>query len=395
MPKPSTCIANAAFGKYRWVIRLMSGLILKWKFNYKTMHIPVIRTNKSRLAAYDFTNIQFGPNPTDHLFTADYQNGEWTNAEVKPFGEFLISPLALCLHYGQTVFEGMKAFRVADGGVSIFRRDKHLLRLNRSLERMCMPAVPEALFYEALDALVGLDEGWVSGLTGNSLYLRPIVIASEVRLGVLEANAYKFMIVALPMANYYDGTVKVKVETEYTRAAKGGAGFAKCGGNYGGAFLPTRLARQAGFDQVLWTDGDTHSYIEESGTMNVMFAINGTLITPPLNGTILDGVNRDSILTLAKDRGMTTEERPIGYQELETAFKNGAEIEAFGVGTAAVLTQIREIDILGQSYFPVTPNDGIAASLRDELNAIRTGRLPDRYGWNHLVASPEKAELAE
>lgn len=356
--------------------------------------IPVTHTNSSRLATYDFSQITFGPNPTDHLFSADYKNGQWQNAEVKPFSEFLISPLALCLHYGQTVFEGMKAFRLANGSVSIFRRDKHLLRLNRSLERMCMPAIPETLFYEALDALVGTDQDWVSGLPGNSLYLRPMVIATEARLGVMEAQQYKFMIVALPMANYYNGTVKVKVETEYTRAAKGGAGFAKCGGNYGGAFLPTRLARAAGFDQVLWTDGETHSYIEESGTMNVMFAINGTLITPPLNGTILDGVNRDSILTLAKDQGIKTEERPISYQELETAFKNGDKIEAFGVGTAAVLTQIREIDVLGQSYCPATPDDGIAATLRDELNAIRTGRQPDRHGWNHLVPTVENAEIA-
>lgn len=349
------------------------------------MHIPVTLTNNSRLAAYDFTNIRFGPNPTDHLFSADYKSGEWQNAQVKPFEEFLISPLALCLHYGQTVFEGMKAFRQADGSVSIFRIDKHLVRLNRSLERMCMPAVPQDLFYSALETLVSTDAGWVSGLPGNSLYLRPMVFASEARLGVMEAQEYRFMIVALPMANYYDGTVKVKVETNYTRAAKGGAGYAKCGGNYGGAFLPTKLARAAGFDQVLWTDGETHSYIEESGTMNVVFAIDGTLISPPLNGTILDGVNRDSILILARDRGILTEERPISYMELENAFKNDSTIEAFGVGTAAVLTQIREIDILGRRYFPAVPTDGLAARLREELQAIRTGMLPDRFGWNFPV----------
>ncbi|QHS57951.1 branched-chain amino acid aminotransferase [Mucilaginibacter sp. 14171R-50] len=348
--------------------------------------MQVERTLHSRLATYDFNNVQFGPNPTDHLFSAEYRDGQWQDAAIKPFGEFSISPLALCLHYGQTVFEGMKAFRLEDGGVSIFRMDKHLLRLNRSLERMCMPAVPEELFFSALENLVAIDEGWVSGLSGNSLYLRPMVFATEARLGVMEAQEYRFMVVALPMANYYNGAVRVKVETEYTRAAKGGAGFAKCGGNYGGAFLPTRLARAAGFDQVLWTDGDTHSFIEESGTMNVMFAIGGTLITPPLNGTILDGVNRDSILTLAKARGIKTEERPISYSELEKAFENGSVVEAFGVGTAAVLTQIREIDILGKSYFPATPDDGVAATLRSDLQAIRYGRSPDIFGWNHRVA---------
>lgn len=353
--------------------------------------IPLERSTQSRLAAYDFTNVQFGPNPTDHLFSAEYRDGRWQNAIVKPYGEFLISPLALCLHYGQTVFEGMKAFRLDDGGVSIFRIDKHLQRLNRSLERMCMPLVPEELFIAALDTLVAADEGWVSGLPGNSLYLRPMVFATEARLGVMEAKEYRFMIVALPMANYYTGTVKVKVETEYTRAAKGGAGFAKCGGNYGAAFLPTRLARAAGFDQVLWTDGETHSYIEESGTMNVMFVIDGSLITPPLTGTILDGVNRDSILTLAQARGIPTEERPISCTELADAFESGATVEAFGVGTAAVLTQIREIDILGKSYFPVTPEDGMAGTLRTDLQGIRTGKLPDLFGWNHLVPMNEAA----
>lgn len=348
----------------------------------------------SRLAAYDFTNIQFGPNPTDHLFSADYRDGNWQQAVVKPFGDFAISPLALCLHYGQTVFEGMKAFRLVDGRISIFRPDKHLLRLNRSLERMCMPTVPQELFIKALELLVATDEGWVSGLSGNSLYLRPMVIATEARLGVMEAIEYRLMIVALPMANYYDGTVRVKVETAYTRAAKGGAGFAKCGGNYGGAFLPARLARQAGFDQVLWTDGETHQFIEESGTMNIVFVIDGTLITPPLTGTILDGVNRDSLLTLARAQGLPVEERPISYRELAAAFDRGAAVEAFGVGTAAVLTQIREIDILGKSYFPAVPASGVAATLRNELQRIRTGVQTDVYGWNHLVPLSQNAEIA-
>jgi branched-chain amino acid aminotransferase len=353
-------------------------------------HIKLERSTCSRLAAYDFTNIQFGPNPTDHLFSAEYREGRWQNAVVKPFGDFGISPLALCLHYGQTVFEGMKAFRLADGAVSIFRPNKHLIRLNRSLERMCMPAVPEELFIAALETLVAADEGWVSGLPGNSLYLRPMVIATEARLGVMEAREYRFLIVALPMANYYEGSVRVKVETQYTRASKGGAGFAKCGGNYGGAFLPTRLAREAGFDQVLWTDGETHSYIEESGTMNVMFVIDDTLITPPLTDTILDGVNRDSFLTLARSFNIPTEERQFGFKELAQAFDRGAKVEAFGVGTAAVLTQIREVDIHGKSYFPQVLEDGVAATLRDALQAIRTGKQNDTYGWNHLLHLPEQ-----
>lgn len=351
------------------------------------------RSTYSRFTDFDFTNIEFGPTATDHLFSAEYRNGDWQNAAVSPFADFSISPLALCLHYGQTVFEGMKAFRLVDGSISIFRPDKHLLRLNRSLERMCMPQLPEALFIGALEALVDMDEQWVSDLPGNSLYIRPMVIATEPRLGVREASEYRFMIVALPMGNYYDGTVRVKVETEYTRAAEGGAGFAKFGGNYAASFLPARLARDAGFDQVLWTDARAHEYIEESGTMNVMFVIDGTLVTPPLTGTILDGVNRDSILTLARERGIPAEERRISYKELVAAFDRGAKIEAFGVGTAAVLTQIQEIDILGQRYFPMVTDNGLTASLRDELQAIRKGLIPDRYGWNYLIPiTTEKEE---
>jgi len=352
-----------------------------------TYPIQLDRSACSRLAAYDFTNIHFGQNPTDHLFSARYIDGNWTEASVKPFGEFLISPLALCLHYGQTVFEGMKAYRLADGNISIFRPEKHLQRLNRSLERMCMPVIPEQLFIGALDALVGMDQGWVSDLPGTSLYLRPLVFASEARLGVHEASEYRFMIVAMPLSNYYSSSVRVKVETSYTRAAEGGAGFAKHGGNYGPSLLPTRLAREQGFDQVLWTDGKTHRNIEESGTMNVMFVIDGKLITPPLTDTILDGVNRESILTLARDRGMEVEERTISYLELEKAFAQSKTVEAFGVGTAAVLTPIREIDILGKSYYPVTGAERIATQLSSQLQSIRTGRETDRYGWNHVVIS--------
>ncbi|MBB5438336.1 branched-chain amino acid aminotransferase [Pedobacter sp. AK017] len=357
--------------------------------------IQLQRSSSSRLAAYDFNNILFGQNPTDHLFSATYRDGRWQDATVGPFQEFLISPLALCLHYGQNVFEGMKAFRMENGQISIFRPDKHLQRLNRSLERMCMPEVPQELFIGALDTLIGIDEAWVSDLPGNSLYLRPLVFASEARLGVHEAAEYKFLIMAMPIANYYNGSVRVKVETRYTRAAEGGAGFAKHGGNYGPALLPTRLAKQEGFDQVLWTDGKTHTFIEESGTMNVMFVIDGTLITPPLTDTILDGVNRDAILTIARERGLPVEERAIAYTELEEAFKNNKSVEAFGIGTAAVFTPIREIAVLGTSYYPSVQEKSLGAELSRELNNIRTGKQSDRYGWNHIVQVTKKAEIAE
>lgn len=351
-------------------------------------------SSNSRLADYDFNQIKFGQNPTDHLFSAAYRDGSWQDATVAPFQEFLISPLALCLHYGQNVFEGMKAFRLIDDEINIFRPEKHLKRLNRSLERMCMPEIPQELFIAALEQLIGIDHGWVSEIPGNSLYLRPLVFASEARLGVHEAAEYRFMIMAMPIANYYNGSVRVKVETSYTRAAEGGAGFAKQGGNYGPALLPTRLARQQGFDQVLWTDAKTHTFIEESGTMNVMFVIDDRLITPPLTDTILDGVNRDAVLMLAREQGIPVEERAIAYSELEAAFQQNKEVEAFGIGTAAVFTPIREIDILGKSYFPVNGEETLGKRLSTELNDIRSGRSSDRFGWNHIVQVREKTEIA-
>lgn len=347
--------------------------------------IPVTRTKHSRLAAYDFSQIVFGANPTDHLFVASYKDGMWSNARIEPFHDLVLSPLALCLHYGQTVFEGFKAYQLQDGNISVFRPGKHYARLSKSLERMCMPQIPEALFMDAVHSLVDLECGWVPKQADASLYLRPFVIATEPRLGVKVSEEYLFMIVCMPMANYYSANLKVKVETGYVRAAEGGTGAAKCGGNYGAAFYPTRQAKDQGFDQVLWTDGRDNEYIEESGTMNVMFMIDEVLITPPLSGTILDGVTRDSLIILAGDLGIEVEERKISYKELEQAFRSGKRIEAFGVGTAAVISPIETIDIHGRQYHPDVSDQAVSRRLKQELQAIRTGTKPDVYGWNYVL----------
>lgn len=330
-------------------------------------------------------SLPFGKIPTEHMFIAEYRNGQWNDARIVPFQDLTMSPFALCLHYGQTVFEGMKAFRTTGGKINLFRIDKHFDRFNKSLQRMCMPEVPQALFTDALTQLVALDSDWVPADPDGSLYLRPFMIASEERLGVKVADEYLFMIVASPAYQYYDRPLKVKIETEYVRAADGGTGFAKCGGNYGAAFYPTQLAREAGYDQVLWTDSRTHELVEESGTMNVMFMIDDTLITPPLSGTILDGVTRDSLLTIARDKGWNIEVRPVKWQELQEALEAGKRVEAFGAGTAAVIAPIEILAVDGREYTCYTGDMARMYDLRDTLYSIRKGRTDDRYNWNHLV----------
>ncbi len=333
----------------------------------------------------DTTSIPFGVQPTEHMFVAEYKDGQWHNSRIVPFTNLSMSPFALCLHYGQTVFEGMKAFLMNDGHINIFRVDKHYERFAKSLERMCIPVVPKGLFTEALHQLVQLDASWVPDAEHGSLYLRPFVIASEERLGVKVADEYLFMIVCTPAYQYYAQPLKVRVEETYSRAADGGTGFAKCGGNYGGAFYPTKLAREAGYDQVIWTDSNTHEMIEESGTMNLMFVIDDTLITPPLSGTILDGVTRDSLLTLAKELGIPTDVRPVSYKEIQEALEAGKRVEAFGAGTAAVIAPIEIIAIQGKDYNCYIAEDATMYKLQRALYDIRKGIAPDNHNWNYII----------
>lgn len=330
-------------------------------------------------------SLPFGKIPTEHMFLARYSEGHWQDARIMPFEDLTLSPLALCLHYGQTVFEGLKAFRQADGRINIFRLDRHAARFAKSLERMCMPQVSEQLFCEAIKGLVRLDADWVPKEKDGSLYLRPFMIATEPRIGVKVSDEYLFMVVATPAFAYYNRPLRVKLETNFSRAAEGGTGYAKCGGNYGGAFLPTQKAAEEGFDQVIWTDAKSHYFIEESGTMNLMFYWNGCLRTPPLSSSILDGVTRDSMLLLAKDMGIPTETQPVAWHDLEDALANGEKLEAFGAGTAAVVAPISSINIHGNDYACYTGADAMMYQLRDRLNHIRRGMAPDTMGWNHLL----------
>jgi branched-chain amino acid aminotransferase len=346
---------------------------------------PIVRTKNSRLAEVDFNRLEFGNHASDHMLVCDYADGEWKVPKLVPFANLSLSPTALALHYGQTVFEGMKAFRMEDGRINIFRIDKHYDRLVRSLERMCMAIIPKEIFVEGLLQLVQLDKEWIPSNEIGALYLRPFMYASEARFGVKISEQYRFVVFTGPVSDYYTKPIRVKVEDKFTRAVAGGTGYAKCGGNYGAAYYPTKLAREEGFDQVLWTDGKEHRFIEESGTMNVMFVIEGKLITPPLSDSILDGVTRDSLLQIADRLGIETEERPVGTDELRMAFSENLITEAFGVGTAAVIAPIGLIQIDGVPYhLPQYNHETTMFKLKRTFQHIRTGKIEDEFGWNFV-----------
>ncbi len=348
--------------------------------------IPVRKTTHSKLNEVDFKNLEFGKYVADHMLVCDYGNGAWKTAQVVPYANLSLSPTTLGLHYGQTVFEGMKAFTMQDGRINIFRIDKHYDRFLKSLDRMCMAPIPKEIFMEGLMKLIDTDKGWVPKESGSALYIRPFMYASEAKFGVKISDEYRFIIFTGPVPSLFAHPIKVKVETQYIRAAKGGTGFAKCGGNYGGSFYPTKLAKEEGYDQVLWTGGKDNAYIEESGMMNAMFVINGTLVTPPLSDSILDGVTRDSLLTLSSDLGYPAEVRPVGIAELEKAFKDNTLTEAFGAGTAAVVAPIETIHINGIDYsLPACSKESLHNKLKNRLELIRTGQVADVHEWNCIV----------
>ena len=348
--------------------------------------IDIQRTTHSRIAETDFNNLEFGKYISDHMLMADWANGEWNEPVIVPFGELKMTPAILALHYGQSIFEGMKAFKMKDGSINIFRPHKHHDRMNKSLERMCMPTIPFEMFIQSLQALIETDKDWVPASEGSALYLRPLVFASESRLGVKVADQYKFVILTSPVGAYYSKPFRLKVEDHYTRTAEGGPGFAKCAGNYGGAFYPTQMARKEGFDQVLWTDHKEHKYIDEVGMMNVMFVMNGKLITPKLSTAILDGITRDSILTLARETEIVVEERRISIDELEEGFKKKSLTEAFGAGTAAVVSPISIIHIHDTDYqLPAVESNSFQQQMKNKLDKIRKGVDPDTHGWNYIV----------
>jgi branched-chain amino acid aminotransferase len=350
-----------------------------------TDEIMVQKTTKSRLPEVDFSKLGFGNYVSDHMLICNYANGQWQAPRIIPFGEITVSPTTLAFHYGQSVFEGLKAFRLEDGRINLFRVQKHYERMLRSLSRMCMPGIPEEIFVDGLRRLIEVDKDWLPEQPGVSLYIRPLMFASEAKYGVKISDEYCFIMFTGPVGPYFSQPLRLKVETEYTRAAKGGTGSAKCAGNYGGAFYPTQKAKEAGYDQVLWTDARENKYIEESGMMNAMFVIDGVLVTPPTSDSILAGVTRDSLLTLAADLGIPYEARPVSVVELENAFRHNTITEAFGAGTAAVVAPVATIHINGiDHHLPAIKDDAIMFQLKNKMEAIRKGQDEDKHGWNFL-----------
>lgn len=346
------------------------------------MQIKIDRVENTRIHEVDFGNIPFGREFADHMFMCDYKDGKWTDFRIEQYRPIEYKPAMLGLHYGQTIFEGMKAYRNINGEIMMFRPEDNFRRLNRSAERMCMPTIPVDLMMEALRELLKLDSGWVPKDTESALYIRPFMFATDEFLGVKPSETYRCIIFTGPVGPYYTTPLKVMVEENFTRAAKGGTGSAKAGGNYGGALYPTKLAQQKGYHQILWTDSIEHKYIEESGTMNVMFQIGDALVTPPTGDTILQGITRDSVLTLAVDLGIEVEERRISVEELKVAHERGQLKDAFGVGTAATIAPIELIGYQGKDMIlpPVTERL-LSKKISDGLKAIRYGKVDDRFGW--------------
>jgi branched-chain amino acid aminotransferase len=350
------------------------------------INISITKVAKSRLAEIDFNNLPFGKTFSDHMFIADYSDGEWKDFKIVPFGEIGISPAMSSLHYGQAFFEGIKAYKHANGNVSIFRPDKNAERFNLSAQRLCMPELPVDIFLQSIEALVDLDRDWVPSKANHSLYIRPFMFATDPFLGVTPSSTYKYIVLTGPVGPYFSKNLKVKVETFYSRASEGGFGFAKAAGNYGGSMLPGMKATQEGFDQLIWTDSKEHAYIEELGAANIMFMMDGKLITPSTRDTILKGVTRDTVLTLAKSWNIGIEERRISVEEIITGIKESRITDAFGVGTAATIAHIAEIGYEGELYTLPDPEKRVFSNrVLYVLNELRYGRSVDEHGWNFMV----------
>ncbi|HRP38891.1 MAG TPA: branched-chain amino acid aminotransferase [Chitinophagales bacterium] len=349
--------------------------------------ISVQKIEKSHIGEVDFKNLPFGKNFADHIFIADYSDGEWRDCRIVPFGDFTLHPATSALHYGQALFEGMKAERDAEGNPIIFRPEKNIKRLNVSAERMAMPTFPEDLFFEALDKLLTLDHDWIPKEPNSSLYIRPYMFATEKYVGIKVAENYRFAIFSSPVGAYYSQPVKVYVHDQYVRAFPGGVGYAKAAGNYGACMLPMRDVRKLGYDQNLWLDGIQHKYLQEIGTMNVFAIIDGVIITPSLDaGTILDGVTRDSIIRIAQDEGYVVQERDISIDEILHAHSKGTLEDMFGTGTAATIAPIRTFYYKGKDYeLPPVEGREISNKLKERYFAIHSGKAEDVFGWIHTV----------
>ncbi len=352
--------------------------------------IPTTTAGTSRLSTVDWSNLGFGNVFSDHIFVADYINGAWTDLRIEPYGPMCFEPALCTLHYGQSIFEGLKAFRSNKGGANIFRAYKNAERLNRSAGMLCIPRFDEALLISAIKQLVALDRNWIPKERGHSLYIRPVVFGTDNFLGVRASKTYRLIVMTSPVASYYAegmNPVRILVDTEHVRAVRGGLGSAKTAANYAASLFAGMAAHEAGFAQVLFLDGVTREFVDEVGAMNIMFVIDGELITPPLEqGSILAGVTRDTALTLARDWGLKVSERSITVDEIAGAHGKGLLSEAFGTGTAAVVSPVGEFHYKGEALIVNERKIGpVARRLYDTITGIQYGEIEDTYDWNVKV----------
>ncbi|MDH7515597.1 MAG: branched-chain amino acid aminotransferase [Bacteroidota bacterium] len=351
------------------------------------LQVPITKTQVSRLDSVDWNNLGFGVVFSDHMFVADYKNGGWGDFRIIPYGPVPMEPALCTLHYGQSIFEGLKAFRAKNGGVNIFRPYKNAERFNRSARMLCIPPLDEEIFVESMKQLVALDHEWIPRQRGHSLYIRPFAFGTDSFLGVRASRTYVFMVITSPVASYYAeglNPVRILVDCEHVRAVRGGLGTAKTAANYAASLYAGTKAHEAGFSQVLFLDGVTREFVDEVGAMNIMFVIDDELITPPLEqGSILAGVTRDSVLTLARSWGMKVAERSITIDEVVDAHRKGRLQEVFGTGTAAVISPVGELSYKGESFIINDRKIGpVAQRMYDTVTGIQYGELEDTFGWN-------------
>ncbi len=345
------------------------------------------KTENSRLSTFDPNNFSFGDTFIDHMIICEYENGKWGDVKLVPYGPLPFTPAMMGVNYGQACFEGMKAYKDKDGEIFLFRPEKNFERINKSATRLAIPEVPREAFIDGLNALVTMDKDWIPDGEGTSLYLRPVVFATEEVLKARVSNKYMFAIVATPAKSYYTAPVSVKISDYYSRSANGGVGFAKAAGNYAASFYPTQLAIDEGYDQVIWTDDATHEYFEESGTMNVFLRINDTIYTPKTSEKILDGVTRDSFINLAKHRGLEVVVDDVKVTDVIAAIKDGSLKEIWGVGTAVVTTRFEAIGYEGERLeLPkLSEEESFAGILKKALVDIQTNKAEDPFGWRVSV----------
>lgn len=347
--------------------------------------IEIIKTSSSKINEVDFDDLKFGSVFSDHMLVCDYKDGKWHTPKIMPYAPVTLDPSAKIFHYGQSIFEGMKAYKDVDENVWLFRPEDNCKRLNISAERMAIPGLPEAYFMEGLVALLKLDKKWIPTTKGSSLYIRPFIFASGQGFHASPADEYKFIICTAPSGSYFSGEVKVLIEEKYSRSADGGVGFAKAGGNYAGQFYPTQLAKAKGYQQVIWTDDHKHEYIEEAGAMNIFVRIGDTLITGPTSDRILDGITRKSIIQLAESENIKVEVRKLTVIEVVEAAKNGTLKEMFGAGTAAVISPISGFGYKGEDYELPKLESTYADYLKTRITDIQTNKGEDPFGWRYKV----------